>query len=127
MPLISCKIHLELNWIEDCISSSARNSAKFKIRDVTFHVPIVSLSTKDNINLTKQLSDGFNIGLLCIIEIIYFDSIGIEHVPKEMDKFIVHKNIKTNIFRIPSTNSIMCGYFYIGVIDFMFACKTLNY
>ena len=70
MPLISCKIHLELNWIEDCISSSARNSAKFKITDATFHVPIVNLSTTDNINLTKQLSDGFNIGLLCIVEIL---------------------------------------------------------
>ena len=125
MPLISCKIHLELNWIEDCISSSARNSAKFKITDATFHVPIVNLSTTDNINLTKQLSDGFNIGLLCI-EIIYFDSIGTEHIPKEIDKFIGHKNIKTNIFRIPSTNSIMCGYFYIGVIHFMLAGKTQN-
>ena len=31
MPLINCKIHLELNWIEDCILSSAGDSAKFKI------------------------------------------------------------------------------------------------
>ena len=29
MPSINCKIHLELNWIEDCILSSARDSAKF--------------------------------------------------------------------------------------------------
>ena len=27
MPLINCKSHLELNWIEDCILSSAGNSA----------------------------------------------------------------------------------------------------
>ena len=54
MPLINCKIHLELNWIEDCILSSARNSAKFKITDAKLHVPIVTLSTKDNINLTKN-------------------------------------------------------------------------
>ena len=59
MPLINCKIHLELNWIEDCILSSAGNSAKFKITDAKLHVPIVTLSTKDNVNLTKQLSDGF--------------------------------------------------------------------
>ena len=59
MPLISCKIHLELNWIEDCILSSARDSAKFKITDAKLHVPIVTLSTKDNVNLTKQLSNGF--------------------------------------------------------------------
>ena len=28
MPLINCKIHLELNWIGDCILSSAGDSAK---------------------------------------------------------------------------------------------------
>ena len=39
--------------------------------------------------------------------------------------FIGHKNIKTNIFRIQADNSIMCGYFFIGFIDFMFAGKTL--
>ena len=58
-------------------------------------------------------------------EIIYFDSFGVEHVPKEIIKFIGHKNIKTNIFRIQSNNSIMCGYFCIGFIDFMFVGKTL--
>ena len=31
MPLINWKIHLELNWIGDCILSSAKDSAKFKI------------------------------------------------------------------------------------------------
>ena len=57
MPLINCKIHLELTWIEDCILSSAADSAEFKIMDAKIHVPIVTLSTKDNVNLTKQLSD----------------------------------------------------------------------
>ena len=33
MPLINCKIHLELNWIKDCILSSTGDSAKFKIID----------------------------------------------------------------------------------------------
>ena len=60
MPLINCKIDLELNWIEDCILSSDGDSAKFKIMDAKLHVPIVTLSTKDNVNLTKQLNDGFN-------------------------------------------------------------------
>ena len=53
MPLINCKVHLELNWIEDCILSSAGDSAKFKIIDPKLHVPMVTLSTKDNVNLTK--------------------------------------------------------------------------
>ena len=53
-------------------------------------------------------------------EIIYFDSFGVEYIPKEIKRFIEHKNIKTNIFRIQADNSIMCGYFCIGFIDFMF-------
>ena len=59
MSLINCKIYLELNWIEDCILSSAGNSAKFAITDAKLHVPIVTLSTKDSGNLVKQLNEGF--------------------------------------------------------------------
>ena len=59
MPLINCKVYLELNWIEDCILSSAGDSAKFAITDAKLHVPIVTLSTKDSANLTKQLNKGF--------------------------------------------------------------------
>ena len=58
-------------------------------------------------------------------EVIYFDSFGVEHVPKEIKIFIGNKDIKTNIFRIQPYNSIMCGYFCIGFIHFMFANKTL--
>ena len=59
MPLINCEVYLELNWIEDCILSSVGNSAKFEITDAKLHVPIVTLSTKDSANLTKQLNEGF--------------------------------------------------------------------
>ena len=45
------------------------------------------------------------------IEIIYFDIFGVEHVPKEIERFIGHKNIKTNLFSIQANNSILCGYF----------------
>ena len=54
------------------------------------------------------------------IEIIYFESFGVEQ-----NLFDRHKNIKTNIFRIQTNNSIMCGYFCIGFIDFMHVSKTL--
>ena len=56
----------------------------------------------------------------------YFDSFVVEHNSKEIRTFISNKNIKTNIFRIQAYYSIMCGYFYIGFIDFMLAGKTLN-
>ena len=59
MPLINCKVHLELNWNEDCILLSNENSAKITIMNTKLHVPIVTLSTKDNVNLTKQLINGF--------------------------------------------------------------------
>ena len=58
-------------------------------------------------------------------EIIYFNSFGVEHVPKEIKRFTEHKNIKTNIFRIQADNSMMCGYFCIGFIDFLSAGKGL--
>ena len=58
-------------------------------------------------------------------EITYFNSFGVEHVPREIKRFIEHKNIKTNIFRIQADNSIMCGYFCIGFIDFMFGGRSL--
>ena len=58
-------------------------------------------------------------------EVIYFDSFGVEYVPKEVKNFIGNKDIKTYIFRIQAYNSIMCGYFCIGFIDFILAGKTL--
>ena len=59
-------------------------------------------------------------------DVTYFDSFGVEHIPKEVKIFIGNKNIKTNIFRIQGYNSIMWGYFCIGFIDIMFSGKTLT-
>ena len=57
--------------------------------------------------------------------ITYFDSFGFEHIPKEIKKFINNKNI-IDIFRIQAYDSIMCGYFCIGFIDFMFKDNDLT-
>ena len=54
------------------------------------------------------------------------DSFGVEHVPKEIEEFVKNKNITANIFRIQAYDSVMCGYFCIGFIDFMFKGKTLT-
>ena len=59
-------------------------------------------------------------------DITYFDSFGVEHVSKEIKAFIKNRNIRTNIFRIQAYDSIMCGYFCIGFIDFMLAGKKLT-
>ena len=58
--------------------------------------------------------------------VTYFDSFGVEHIPKESRTFIGNKNKKTNIFRIQAYDSIVCRYFCIGFIDFMLAGKTLT-
>ena len=58
--------------------------------------------------------------------VTYFDSFGVEHIPKEIRTFINNKNIKTNIFRIQAHDSIICGYFCIGFINFMLAKRTLT-
>ena len=57
--------------------------------------------------------------------VIYFDSFGVEHIPKEIKKFIDNKNIIANIFRIQAYDSIMCGYFCMGFINFMCKGKSL--
>ena len=79
------------------------------------------------INLDEHKDTGTHwIALFCMRnEVIYFDSFGVEHIPEEIKEFIGNKNIKANIFRIQANNSIMCGYFCIGFIDFMLAGKTL--
>ena len=63
MPLVNCKIDLELTWHKDCMISSANAAAgqvvSFMIANTKLYIPIVTLSTKDNTNLTKQLNEGF--------------------------------------------------------------------
>ena len=67
-------------------------------------------------------------------DITYFDGFGVEHIPKEIIKFInrpscsalQNKSIKTNIFRIQAYDSMMCGYFCIEFINFMFKGITLT-
>ena len=58
--------------------------------------------------------------------VTYFGSFGVEHISKEIKTFIGNKNIKTNIFIIQAYDSIMCGYFCIGFINYMLNGKTLT-
>ena len=69
MLLINCKIHLELNWNNDCVMYGADTYAggdninnretTFKITSTKLYAPAVTLSTKNNVNLAKQLNEGF--------------------------------------------------------------------
>ena len=77
------------------------------------------------INLDEYADVGTHwIALFCRrSEIVYFDSSGVEHVPEEIKEFIGNKNIKANIFRVQSNDSITCEYFCLGFIDFTFGGK----
>ena len=59
-------------------------------------------------------------------DITYFESLGVEHIPKEIIKLIGSKNVIANIFRIQAYDSIMCGYFCIRFISFIFKVKSLT-
>ena len=80
------------------------------------------------INLDEYADVGTHwIALFCNRnEIVYFDSFGVEHVPEEIKEFVGNKNIIANIFRVQANDSVMCGYFCIGFIDFMLADKKLT-
>ena len=95
----------------------SRNNLPKKIKDGAYVI-----------NLDEHADTGTHwIALFCSRnEIVYFDSFGVEHIPEEMKKFIGNTNIKANIFRVQANNSVMCVYFCIGFIDFMFANKTLT-
>ena len=87
--------------------------------------------TKDGayvINFDEYADTGTHwIALFCNKnEIVYFDSFGFEHIPEEIKELIKNKNINANIFRVQANNSIMCGYFCIGFINFMLAGKRLT-
>ena len=57
--MINCKLHLELNCTRNCVMSDIAGETTFKITNTELYVPIVTLSTKDNVKLTKQLNEGF--------------------------------------------------------------------
>ena len=82
----------------------------------------------DVINLDEYRDIGTHWGALCVNNktTIYFDFFGVEHFLKEIMKFIGNKNIITNIFRIQAYDSIMCGYFCIGFIKFLFNGNSLT-
>ena len=56
---------------------------------------------------------------------IYFNSFGVEHIPKENKKFVGKKNIKKNIYRIKRNDLIIRAYFCIRFINFMLKGKRL--
>ena len=59
MPLINCKIKLNLTWQKECVLSTDNGNAVFIINDTKMCVPVVTLSKKDNKNFIEQQNKGF--------------------------------------------------------------------
>ena len=78
------------------------------------------------INLDEYFDIGTHWVALWVKIIMLLILIALEHIPIEIIKVIENRNIKTNIFRIQAYDSIMCGYFCIAFIDFIFKGKNLT-
>ena len=59
MPLINCKIKLNLTWKKECVLSSDAGDAVFIINDTKLYVPVVTLSKEDNKDFMEQQNKGF--------------------------------------------------------------------
>ena len=51
--------------------------------------------------------------------VAYFERLGVEYISKEIKKFRGNKDITINTYRIDANDTIMFGYFCIGLIDFI--------
>ena len=98
---------------------------------MVFFLEIIYQKIKDGA-YTINLDEYSNVGTLWVAlnvnnnYVTYFDSFGVEHIPKAIKEFVKNKNITANIFRIQAFDSVMCRYFCIGFIDFQFKEKTLT-
>ena len=59
MPLINCKIKLNLTWKKEFVLSTGVGEAVFIINDKKMYVPVVTLSKEDNKDFIEQQNKGF--------------------------------------------------------------------
>ena len=83
MPLINCKIKLNLTWKKECVLSNDDGNAVFIINDTKMYVPVVTLSKEDNKDFIEQQNKGFQ-------RSIYWN----EYKTKE-----INENADANVFK----------------------------
>ena len=62
MPLINCEVNFILGWFENCVimyTNVSNQGATFRTTEAKLYVPVVTLSTQDNVKLLTQLKSGF--------------------------------------------------------------------
>ena len=101
----------------------------FEIQKYYQNEPRFNYGVYSRHNLLDKIKDGayvISLDEISGIDITSFDSFGVGHIPKELERFIGNKNLQKNIFKIQAYDSVMCGYFCIGFIDFMLKSKSLT-
>ena len=83
MPLINCKIKLNLTWKKEYVLSTGVGEAVFIINDTKFYIPVVTLSKEDNKDFIEQQNKGFQ-------RSIYWN----EYKTKE-----INENADANVFK----------------------------
>ena len=83
MPLINCKIKLNLTWKKECVLSTDNGNAVFIINDTEMYVPVVTVSKEDNKDFIEQQNKGFK-------RSIYWN----EYKTKE-----INENADANVFK----------------------------
>ena len=83
MPLINCKIKLNLTWKKKCVLSTDAGNAVVVINDTKMYVPVVTLSKEDNKDFIEQPNKTFQ-------RSIYWN----EYKTKEMNE-----NADANVFK----------------------------
>ena len=83
MPLINCKIKLNLTWKKECVLSTDNGNAVFIINDTKMYVPVVTFSKEDNKDFIEQQNKGFQ-------RSIYWN----EYKTKE-----INENADANVFK----------------------------
>ena len=81
MPLINCKIKLNLTWKKECVLSTDAGDEVFIINDTKMYVPVVTLSKEDNKDFIEQQNKGFQ-------RSIYWN----EYKTKEMNATVNNNN-----------------------------------
>ena len=91
MSLINYKTHLELTWTENRVMSkngdeNNNDDTTFKVTNTKLQVPIVTLSKKENVKLTKQFNKGFE-------RPVYQNDCKIKIESRDADNENIYKNL----------------------------------
>ena len=95
----------------------SRDNLPDKIKDATYQI---------NIDECSDTGTHWIVLYALNNNVTYFDSFGVEHVPKEIKIFIDKSVVVANSFRIQTYDSVMCGYFCVKFINFMLKGKILT-